>query len=204
MIVIVNYGLGNLRSVQKAFERIRVKAAVSDDPEIISGASKLILPGVGNFSTGMKKLEEKNMRDLLTEKVISQKTPILGICLGMQLMTDFSEEGNCRGLGWIRAQTRKFRFNAESHELRIPHMGWNTLQLQSSPEILSGITEDSLLYFVHSYHVCCENPQDVIATTHYGYDFHSAFRSENIFGFQFHPEKSHKTGLALLKKFSEI
>jgi glutamine amidotransferase len=204
LITVIDYGLGNLRSVQKAFERIKVKVVIQNDPDAILNASRLILPGVGHFALGMQNLNSRNLIELLNYKVLEQKTPILGICLGMQLMTDYSEEGNCKGLGWIKAQTRKFCHTVDGDHLRIPHMGWNTLNTSGNAGLFMGIPEESLFYFVHSYHTCCEKQNDIIATTTYGHTFHSAFMSGNIVGCQFHPEKSHKAGLKLLKNFSEL
>jgi len=202
MIVIIDYGMGNLRSVQKAFERIRIPAAISSNLSEIENAEKLVLPGVGHFERGISNLKDRGFFELLNELVRDKKKPILGICLGMQLMTEFSEEGNCNGFGWLKAKTQKFSF--KSNGLKIPHMGWNNLSIKKSDTIFKDITTDNFFYFVHSYYVSCDNETDILTETSYGNGFVSSFQSGNIFGCQFHPEKSHDKGLQLLKNFAEI
>ena len=202
MIVIVDYGMGNLRSVQKAFERIRIPAAISSNVNDIETADKLVLPGVGHFERGIGNLKDRGLFELLNEHVQDKKKPILGICLGMQLMTEYSEEGNCNGFGWLKAKTQKFSF--KSNGLKIPHMGWNNLAIKKSDTLFKDITLDNFFYFVHSYYVSCENEQDILAETNYGNKFVSSFQKENIFGCQFHPEKSHDKGLQILKNFAEM
>ena len=200
MIVIIDYGMGNLRSVQKAFERIKVPIKVSSSINDILNADKIVLPGVGNFERGIKNLRERGMYEAISEVVIEKKMPILGICLGMQLMTEFSEEGNCSGFGWIKAKTQKFSF--PSGGFKIPHMGWNSLSINRTDSLYDAITTDDFFYFVHSYFVTCNDYDDVLAETHYGNKFVSSFRKGNIFGCQFHPEKSHDAGLLILKNFA--
>jgi glutamine amidotransferase len=203
-IVIIDYGMGNLRSVQKAFERIRVPVIITDKHALIENAAKIILPGVGHFKNGMQRLKEKGLGNLLTYLVIEKKIPIMGICLGMQLMSKFSEEGDVAGLGWIEANTIRIKLGENSKNHRIPHMGWNTLyELKDSP-IWAGTDERDSYYFVHSYHVVCQNPEEVLCKTNYGISFHSGFIKENIIGYQFHPEKSHTTGLKLIMNFSGL
>lgn len=202
MIVIVDYGMGNLRSVQKAFERVRIQATISSVREDIINADKLVLPGVGHFQHGINNLKSRGLFDLLNEMVLEKKKPVIGICLGMQLMTEFSEEGNCSGFGWIKAKTRKFVFNGNG--LKIPHMGWNNLSIRSNETIFKDITPENFFYFVHSYCVSCEDENDILAETEYGRKFVSSFQKENIFGCQFHPEKSHDKGLLILKNFAEM
>jgi imidazole glycerol-phosphate synthase subunit HisH len=202
MIVIIDYGMGNLRSVQKAFERIRIPATISSNPQEIEQAEKLVLPGVGHFERGISNLKNKGLFDLLNEQVQVKKKPILGICLGMQLMTEFSEEGNCNGFGWLKAKTQKFSF--QTNGLKIPHMGWNNLSIKKSDTIFKDITADNFFYFVHSYYVSCESVTDILAETGYGNKFVSSFQKENIFGCQFHPEKSHDKGLQILKNYAEM
>lgn len=201
-IVIINYGMGNLRSVQKAFERVRIEAKISSEKEDIIKADKLLLPGVGHFQQGINNLKNRGLFDLLNEMILEKNKPILGICLGMQLMTEFSEEGNCSGFGWIKAQTKKFVFNGNG--LKIPHMGWNNLAIKNSDTLFKDITTDNFFYFVHSYYVSCESVTDILAETGYGNKFVSSFQKENIFGCQFHPEKSHDKGLQILKNFAEM
>ncbi len=194
--------MGNLRSVQKAFERIGVHVKISGISEEILGAEKLVLPGVGHFEQGMKNIKSKGLFDVLNTAVLDTKTPIIGICLGMQLMTEFSEEGNCDGFGWIKGKTKRFAFN--SNGLKIPHMGWNNLSVRNTDSLYKGITEDNFFYFVHSYYVTCDNDTDILAETYYGNSFVSSFHKENIFGCQFHPEKSHDKGLQILKNFTDM
>jgi len=200
MIVIIDYGMGNLRSVQKAFERIKVPVMVSSSTEDIISADKLVLPGVGNFEKGMNNLKERSILGALNEAVLIKKKPILGICLGMQLMTEFSEEGNCEGLGWVSANTQKFVLQSDG--LKIPHMGWNNLFIKNSDSFYEGVEQDSFFYFVHSYYVTCKDENNIISETSYGIKFDSSFRKDNVYGCQFHPEKSHDAGLLLLKNFA--
>lgn len=202
MIVIIDYGMGNLRSVQKAFERIKVPVLITSDKMAILKADKIVLPGVGNFERGIANLKANELYNTLNEAVIKNKTPILGICLGMQLMTEFSEEGNVVGFGWVKAKTKKFVF--EKSGFKIPHMGWNNLLVKNNRSLLKGINEENFFYFVHSYYVKCEDEIDVLSETNYGYKFVSAFNKGNIWGCQFHPEKSHDTGLTLLRNFANL
>ncbi|WP_036026434.1 imidazole glycerol phosphate synthase subunit HisH [Leptospira noguchii] len=202
-IVIVDYGMGNLRSVKMKFERMKYDSVISSDPEIIKNASHLILPGVGHFAEGMKNIFERGLKESLDHAVIQRKVPILGICLGMQLLTRFSEEGNVNGLGWIDALTRKFDFNSSPNgvKYRIPHVGWNSIKIRRDSVLLEGIQNLSRFYFTHSYAVQCEVETESIAETEYGYSFSSIVQKDNIYGTQFHPEKSHQIGLKLIENF---
>lgn len=201
-IVIIDYGMGNLGSIYNMLKKLGVKAVVSCEKEIIAAADKLILPGVGSFDSGMRNIESLNLRSLLIEQVMVQKKDILGICLGMQLFTKASEEGTLAGLGFVEAETFKFRFF--DNKLKIPHMGWNTLDIKRPSPLLEGMPKDPRFYFVHSYYVSCSRQEDIVATTNHGNDFVSIFLHDNITGVQFHPEKSHKFGMQLLKNFAEI
>jgi len=203
MIVIVDYGLGNLGSIANMLKKIGASAVISGEAETIKQAEKLILPGVGSFDVGMANINRSNLREILKEKVIDQKTPVLGICLGLQLLTRGSEEGKLSGLGWIEAETVAFKFDPQSTGLKIPHMGWNSVKSVRSDSLFSNL-DKSRFYFVHSYHVQCEHNSDILATTGHGYDFTCAIRHENIWGTQFHPEKSHRFGKQLLKNFAEM
>ena len=198
-IIIIDYGMGNLRSVQKAFERINIPAIVTGDKNIILKADKLILPGVGHFRNGITRLHDLGLIDILNKKVLEDKTPILGICLGMQLFTKYSEEGDCAGLGFIDAKTIKFR--KEKDRLKIPHMGWNNVVFNKDCIFGDEIFSKDNYYFVHSYHVECNDKNDIIGTTFYGSSFVSAINRHNVTGVQFHPEKSYNAGLQLLNKF---
>ena len=199
MVTIIDYGMGNLRSVQKIFERLNVNAMITDKHSEIQKAKKLLLPGVGHFGNGMKKLKEKGFVELLSEKVVNDNTPIMGICLGMQLMTNHSEESDENGLGWIDATTKKFSF--EKGQLKIPHMGWNTLLTSKESLLGNGIIPDDLFYFVHSYYVSCNDTEDILFKSEYGNQFVSGFQKNHIIGVQFHPEKSHRSGLKLIQNF---
>jgi imidazole glycerol-phosphate synthase subunit HisH len=203
MIVIVDYGMGNLSSIQNMLRRIGIKSLISSLPADIRDASKLILPGVGAFDNGMKNIAEKGILPVLNEMATIKRIPILGICLGMQLLTRRSDEGSLAGLGWINADTHRFKFDAARTDLKIPHMGWNSTLAKKEHPLCSGLDTETRFYFVHSFHVVCDNPEDVLMQTHYGYDFTSAIQNENIMGTQFHPEKSHKYGMQLLKNFVE-
>ncbi|MBS3157311.1 imidazole glycerol phosphate synthase subunit HisH [Candidatus Woesearchaeota archaeon] len=200
MIVIIDYGMGNLHSVLKAFRRIGADAIVSSKKEDIAKAEKLVLPGVGHFKRGMENLREMGLIGALNKKVIEEKTPILGICLGMQLFTKFSEEGDAGGLGWIDAKTIKFNLG---DKFRVPHMGWNNIKIEKDNKIFSNLNKEDYFYFVHSFHVNCKNKEDILSITEYGKKFISAIQKENIIGVQFHPEKSHDAGLEILKNFAE-
>lgn len=203
MIVIIDYGMGNLRSIQKKMIQIGVNAEISKDIKIIAKADKLILPGVGHFANGIKNLKQYGLWDLLNSKVLIEKTPILGICLGMQLMANHSEEGDLEGLGWIDANVVRFKINNKL-KYKVPHIGWNTTFINKKSSLLNEISNDSMFYFVHSYHIKCHNNEDILATSHYEYSFSSAIQKDNIYGTQFHPEKSHNWGEQLLINFVNI
>ena len=203
MITIVNYGMGNLGSVQNMCKRIGVPSEITGDPEVIAKSTKLLLPGVGAFDAAMQKIADSGLREVMDKKVLEEKIPTLGICLGMQLLTNSSEEGVLPGLGWIPAQTLKFKFPPDS-KLKIPHMGWNYVFSKRESPLTNDLPEEPRFYFVHSYYVKCENEQDVLTTTPYGSDFHSIVQKENVYGAQFHPEKSHKYGMRLLTNFAKI
>lgn len=204
MIVIVDYGMGNLGSILNMLKKVGAPAAkVSSDPKDIAEADKLILPGVGAFDTGMRRLRETGLLEVLNEKVLKAKAPTLGVCLGMQLMTKLSEEGELPGLGWVDAETIRFRFNPKEKGLKIPHMGWNTVKIQKQGTLFKDMHPNPRFYFVHSFHVVTRNPEDVLATTEHGYEFTSVFQHGHIMATQFHPEKSHKFGMKLYKNFLE-
>ncbi|WP_141054000.1 imidazole glycerol phosphate synthase subunit HisH [Aliarcobacter cryaerophilus] len=199
MIVVIDYGMGNLGSIANMIKKVGYKCIITSDLEEIKKATKLILPGVGSFDNGMKNLEKLGMIGVLNQKVLIEKTPILGICLGMQLMTKSSEEGNLVGLEWIDAQTKRF----VSDTLKIPHMGWNIIKHQKESKLFDEMESEKRFYFVHSYFVSCNQEVDILTYTNYIQDFVSSFQKENIIGVQYHPEKSHKFGMNLIKNFVE-
>jgi glutamine amidotransferase len=202
LTTIINYNLGNPKSIKNMLSYLGIDAVISDDLNALKSADRLILPGVGHFAHGMNQLNNLGFTDVIKEHALTQQKPILGICLGMQLITNFSEEGDVDGLGLIDAQTKKFQLQDKS--LKIPHMGWNEVSWQKESPILNSLSEKPRYYFVHSYFVECNNQNDVLGTTHYGQDFVSAFQHDNIIGMQFHPEKSHQFGMELLKNFTKL
>ncbi|MFZ5945166.1 MAG: imidazole glycerol phosphate synthase subunit HisH [Bacillota bacterium] len=204
MIIIIDSGLGNLGSIQNMVRKAGGQALISSEIEEIALAKKLILPGVGSFDSGMSNLIKLGLIDILNKKVIKDGIPILGICLGMQLFAKKSQEGSLQGLGWIDAEVVRFDYREVSNIYKIPHMGWNTLIYKESNILFADFMELPRFYFVHSYHLKCYTEKDIIAKTNYGYDFVSAVCHNNIFGVQFHPEKSHKYGLKLMKNFVEL
>lgn len=203
MITIINYGMGNLGSVQNMFKRIGVQSEICGDPEGIAKATKLLLPGVGAFDAAMERIDESGLTDILNKKVLEEKVPTLGICLGMQLMTKSSEEGVLPGLGWLPAKSYKFNFPEDS-KLKVPHMGWNRVYIKKESPLIKDLPEEPRFYFVHSYYIKCENDEDVLTTTPYGTDFDSIVQRGNVYGAQFHPEKSHKFGMKLLENFAKL
>lgn len=201
MIVIVDYGMGNLHSVQSKIESLKYEAIISSRVEDIENASKLILPGVGSFARGIENIREYGLLEILNKKALLDKTPILGICLGMQLLTNFSEEGDAEGLSWVEGETRKFTFGNGEAKLRIPHVGWNTTSVRKKSVLFDNIPDNKRYYFTHSYYVACKGDETLVATTNYGYEFASVVQKDNIYGTQFHPEKSHQHGLQMIDNF---
>ena len=205
MITIVDYGLGNLGSIQNMFKHIGVKARIESDVDKIKSASKILLPGVGSFDTAMEKINKKGLKEVLHEKAIKEQIPVLGICLGMQLLTSSSEEGHLSGLGWIPGKTLTYK-NHINKKIKIPHMGWNLVSKSSESELTQGFDdfEEVRFYFVHSYFVKVADEKNSILKTSYGVEFDSAIQKDNIYGAQFHPEKSHKFGMKIFKNFASI
>lgn len=204
MIVVINYEMGNVGSILNMLKKVGAEATVSSDKAVIERATKLILPGVGAFDNGMKNLHRFDLAPLLNRRALEDKIPVLGICLGMQLLFKGSEEGDLPGLGWIDAEVVKFRFDKTDSSLKIPHMGWNTINIRQPSGIFAEMPEEPRFYFVHSYYVRCREEADVLATTHYGSEFTSAVRRDNIMGTQFHPEKSHKFGMKVFRNFVNL
>lgn len=201
MITIVDYGSGNLGSIKNMFEYIGVAAEIQSDLKLIKKAKKIILPGVGKFDTAMLRINQSGLREVLDYKALKEQVPILGICLGMQLLTKKSEEGLLMGLGWIDAHVKKFRPN---NNLKVPHMGWNSVEISNLNNFTKTLTNDSRFYFVHSYYVQTTKDENSLLKTSYGYQFDSGIVKKNIYGVQFHPEKSHKFGMRLFEQFAKL
>ncbi len=201
MIVIVDYGVGNVGSVLNMLRKCGARARISGHPEEIRAADKLILPGVGHFGRGMDQLEATGLIPLLTEQAMVVRKPLLGICLGMQLMLCGSEESDRPGLGWVAGFTHRF---PDRPDLLVPHMGWNLIHPRAGARMFAppGVEPRERFYFVHSYHACMDDARSVAATCRYGIEFTAAFEVGNLFGVQFHPEKSHHFGMALLQRFA--
>ena len=202
-VVIIDYGLGNLRSVKNRFSQFSNNVIITQNIDLIKSAKRLVLPGVGSYRKGMRNLRDLGLIEVLNETVINKGTPILGICLGMQLFAksgDEGDEGDCEGLGWIDARVKKFDVKPGS-KFRVPHYGWNTIQKERESTLLKDIKSTSEFYFVHSYHMLCEDKSDVLTTSNYGHVFASAVLKNNIFGVQFHPEKSYRDGDRLINNF---
>jgi glutamine amidotransferase len=202
VITIVSYGVGNLGSMLNMFKRLGVPARTEENPAALRTAEKLVLPGVGAFDAAMAKIDgAPGLREALEHQATVARVPILGVCLGMQLMTRGSEEGVRPGLGWIAADTRRF---PRQPGLKVPHMGWNTVELTSPSPLTRDLGEEPRYYFVHSYHVTVDNPGDALLRAQHGVTFDAAIGRDNLFGVQFHPEKSHRFGMRILKNFAEL
>jgi glutamine amidotransferase len=202
MITIVNYGMGNLGSMLNMFNRISVKATIESDPAVIRQAEKLVLPGVGAYDSAMTCINSvPGLREVLNHKALVEQAPILGVCLGMQLLTRSSEEGTMSGLGWIPGVTSRF---PKQEGLKVPHMGWNLALPNAQSRLTAQVGDEPRFYFVHSYCVHVDDPAHSLMKTHYGIDFDSAIGCDNIYGVQFHPEKSHRFGMQILMNFAEL
>ena len=199
-VVIVDYGVGNLGSIPNMLKRLGTPSIVSSDPHVIASATRLILPGVGAFDAGMRRLRELQLESILRDQERAG-IPILGLCLGMQLLFEGSAEGSQTGLGWLAGEIVSFRLAEWVPPLPVPHMGWNFVKSRRSHPILDGLDEQARFYFAHSFHAQCKAPADVVAETTYGVPFPSIVARENVVGAQFHPEKSHRFGLQFLRNF---
>lgn len=201
MVTIIDYHAGNIASINNMLSKLGVQGLITSDVGLVQKATKIILPGVGSFDYGMAKLNELGLLSILNQKILEEKTPCLGICLGAQLMCLQSEEGSLPGLGWIDAQVRKFPTQVNGRRYPVPHMGWDVVMPVKASRLTAGLDNDPRFYFVHSYYIICDDRGDALLTNRYGIDFDSAFEKVNILGVQFHPEKSHKFGKALLRNF---
>jgi imidazole glycerol-phosphate synthase subunit HisH len=202
-IIILDYGMGNLFSVKKKFNRLRIAAEISALPEDILSADKLVIPGVGHFRKAIENLKQRKIWDPLNEVTLVKRIPVLGICLGMQLMARRSEEGDAEGLGWIDAEVIRFHIT-DKLKHKVPHMGWNNIRMNKPSALFHGVKEDAEFYFVHSFHMQCYNDDEVLTFSNYEYDFVSSVEKDNIIGMQFHPEKSHDEGEKLLFNFAKL
>jgi imidazole glycerol-phosphate synthase subunit HisH len=203
-VSIIDYGVGNIRAFAQVYRRLNIAVALADTPQAVAAAERLILPGVGAFDWTMDRLDASGLRGALDTAVMDRKVPVLGVCVGMQMMAKRSDEGRVAGLGWIDADVRHFAAIGADPEQPLPHMGWNDVHpAHGQPSLFAGIA-DPRYYFLHSYCVVANNPDDIAATAHYGIDFAAAIRRNNIYATQFHPEKSHDWGVALLRNFAAI
>lgn len=204
MIKVVDYGLGNVRAFLNVYKRLNISADVAKSAIDLKGASKIILPGVGSFDHAMELLQHSGMKEMLTDMVLSNGIPVLGICVGMQILAACSEEGQLEGLRWIGGSVCKLKPNGASELLRLPHMGWNDVEVVGSSKLFSGLETNARFYFLHSYYFKTDSQDSILATSDYGMRFSCAVNSGNIYGVQFHPEKSHQCGTQLLKNFAEM
>lgn len=204
MIAIIDYGLGNIRAFVNVYERLNIKINIAHNAFDIKNATKLILPGVGAFDYAMSKLNTSGMREALEEQVITNHVPVIGICVGMQIMAKSSDEGKLPGLGWFDAEVKLFDTKKIPYKTSLPHMGWNTIHLLGKNRLLEQLSDESRFYFLHSYYFSCNQSEDIIAKTGYGIEYASAVNKGNIYGIQFHPEKSHQNGIQLLQNFAKI
>lgn len=206
MITIVDYGLGNIKAFANVYKRLNIPACYASTPEQLQQASKIILPGVGAFDHAMHKLNTSGLRETLDNLVLEKKVPVIGICVGMQMMANDSEEGTSKGLGWINGTVKRFSYPndevAKKHPL--PHMGWNDINPVKASALVANLDEYKRFYFLHSYYFQCVNAADIVATANYGFDYACIVNHGNVYGIQCHPEKSHHNGVALLKNFAEL
>jgi glutamine amidotransferase len=203
MIAIVNYGVGNLASVKNMLKKAGYESELVSNAEAIERATKIILPGIGAFDHCMTEFNNSGLREAVTQKTLKDKTPLLGICVGLQMLMENSEEGVEPGLGWIAGKTVKFK-KEKLGDLKIPHMGWTSVQIAKKTALTEGLGDQPRFYFVHSYYVQPDDKTDEMLTAHYGYEFTAAVNRDNIYGAQFHPEKSHKYGMKILENFARL
>ena len=204
MVTIIDYGVGNIFAFQNVYKRLNISSRIARKIDDLDQVDKLILPGVGHFDYAMSQLNNSGMRERLDELVIAEKKPVIGICVGMQMMAKKSEEGSMDGLGWVDAVVKKFDQNKISFHTKLPHMGWNDVIPNRNHPLFNGLEKDSIFYFLHSFYFDCNNINDIIARSEYGINFSCAIQHENVFGIQFHPEKSHSYGERLLYNFAKI
>ncbi|WP_418637376.1 imidazole glycerol phosphate synthase subunit HisH [Winogradskyella sp.] len=204
MITIVDYGSGNINAITNIYELLKIPFNIASKPSELELAEKIILPGVGSFDYCMSKLNDSGLKDVLNKRVVIDKIPVLGICIGLHIMAENSEEGKLPGLGWIKGRVKKFDESKLTEKPKIPHMGWNSIKVESIPDLFKDINQNQGFYFIHSYFIDVLNKENIMTTTNYGGTFVSGVTSSNIYAVQFHPEKSHSNGMKLLRNFSEI
>lgn len=204
MITIIDYGSGNISAIGNIYERLNIDYKIAKSPSEIIGAHKLFLPGVGAFDETMILLENSGFRKVLDIEVLINKVPIIGICVGMQVLGSSSEEGKLSGLGYIKGHVKRLDESLLVNKPSLPHMGWNNISLKRQSPLFEGVDTEIGFYFLHSFYFECDNPSDVLATTEYGQSFASAINHENVYAIQFHPEKSHNNGVSLLKNFATL
>ncbi|RYD74528.1 MAG: imidazole glycerol phosphate synthase subunit HisH [Sphingobacteriales bacterium] len=204
MITIINYGSGNIRAIGNIYERLKIPFKVADHPEDVRGAEKIILPGVGAFDETISMLDESDFRSVLDHEVLTNQIPVLGICVGMQILAKKSEEGHLPGLGWISGEVKKLDKALLTSKPKTPHLGWNSIKIAKMNGLFQNVEEEQGFYFLHSYYFECADQEDIMSTTIYGKTFASSVNHKNIYGVQFHPEKSHNNGVNLLKNFANI
>lgn len=200
MIAIIDYGLGNVKAFATVYKKLNISVIIAKEPTDLINADKIILPGVGAFDYAMQRLEKSGMQHSLNELVIKNSIPVLGVCVGMQMLANSSDEGILPGLGWIDGEVKLF----DRESMCVPHMGWNNIKPVKKTGLFNGLDEDSHFYFLHSYYFKCNNDEDIIAVTDYYNEFTSAANSGNVYGVQFHPEKSHEWGVMLLENFAKL
>lgn len=204
MIAIVNYGSGNIQAIANIYTRCHIPFVIASAPEDLERAERILLPGVGAFDQAMQELERSGMRRALDEAVLEQRKPVLGICVGMQLLGLSSEEGAAKGLGWIDGVVKRFDHSGLRLTTQLPHMGWNTVEPVQASALFEEVDLGTGYYFLHSYYFACSDDRDVLAVTEYGERFACAVHRKNVYGVQFHPEKSHHAGIQLLKNFARL
>ncbi len=204
MITIINYGAGNISAIANIYDRLNIPFAVAYTPSEVNSAEKIILPGVGAFDETISMLDESGFRSILDKRVLEDGVPVLGICVGMQILAKKSEEGKLRGLGWINGEVKKIDKSLLTEKPKVPHLGWNSIQVMKENNLFENINADDGFYFLHSFYFECSDEKDVLSKTFYGKDFASSVNHKNIYGVQFHPEKSHHNGISLLKNFAKL
>jgi glutamine amidotransferase len=204
MITIIDYGSGNIRAIANIYEKLNISYLIAKNPDDVIGAKKIFLPGVGAFDETISKLDEIGFRSVLDKEVLENKVPILGICVGMQILAETSEEGSLKGLGYIKGHVKKLDASKLDAKPKLPHLGWNSIEIKRKSPLFDNIDPQKGFYFLHTYYFECSNNNDILSTTHYGNSFSSAINHNNIFGFQFHPEKSHSNGINLLLNFGKL